>query len=315
MDSTKTDAPADPRQVAERLLGNITWINDYKGYCGCPGQRTHTIKSGPSDCIVYLNGAPTVFCLHQSCREQCRQSSGLLRDSLRGLQPNGGELNLAQKKEWVKETLKLRRLEQRAHFALPSILKKYPWPYDTIRSQTVSKVSENAESHWWDLLKLFEAGDVIWIGEKYDSGGEVHQANFLLREEWLNQSGSSTKPFICPCSFKNSSVSRCDENLLHRRFLVVESDILSRDQVGSIFRWMREEVGMTLRAVVDTAGKSLHGWFNFPTAVVLEELKIMLPHMACDPGLFRPSQPVRLPGALRDGRFQKLIFLDNGGQS
>jgi hypothetical protein len=72
---------------------------------------------------------------------------------------------------------------------------------------------------------------------------------------------------------------------------------------------MKEQVGMNLRAVVDTAGKSLHAWFDYPPASIVEDLKIALPELGCDPKLFTASQPVRLPGALRDGKYQKLIYL------
>jgi hypothetical protein len=37
----------------------------------------------------------------------------------------------------------------------------------------------------------------------------------------------------------------------------------------------------------------------------------MLPELGCDAKMFNASQPCRLPGALRDGNFQKLIYLNN----
>jgi hypothetical protein len=97
---------------------------------------------------------------------------------------------------------------------------------------------------------------------------------------------------------------------LVRRFLVVESDTLAKDQVGAVFKWLRDKVGLDLVAIVDTAGKSLHGWFRYPAhEFEVEELKLVLPALQCDPKLFTPSQPVRLPGALRDGKRQKLVYL------
>ena len=63
-------------------------------------------------------------------------------------------------------------------------------------------------------------------------------------------------------------------------------------------------------AVVDTAGKSLHGWFDFTDCEpVLDELRLVLPALKCDPKLFTASQPVRLPGAERDGKMQRLVYL------
>jgi hypothetical protein len=43
---------------------------------------------------------------------------------------------------------------------------------------------------------------------------------------------------------------------------------------------------------------------------VLTNLKIVLPIFGCDPALFKPSQPCRLPGARRDDRWQKLIWFE-----
>jgi hypothetical protein len=96
---------------------------------------------------------------------------------------------------------------------------------------------------------------------------------------------------------------------VERRFVVVESDLLSRDEVGAVFRYLIE-CGLKLVAVVDTAGKSLHGWFEFPEdEEVMNDLRLILPALKCDPKMLTPSQPARLPGAMRDGKRQKLIFL------
>jgi len=83
--------------------------------------------------------------------------------------------------------------------------------------------------------------------------------------------------------------------------------------VGAVFRWLSVGCGLKLVAIVDTGGKSLHGWFEFEEDL-LTDLKLVLPAYQCDPKLFTPSQPVRLPGILRDGvvgRYQKLVYLAN----
>jgi len=66
---------------------------------------------------------------------------------------------------------------------------------------------------------------------------------------------------------------------------------------------------------VDTAGKSLHGWFDFPGDGCIPTLKEHLTALKCDPNMFRPSQPCRLPGALRDGKYQRLIYFDYNDNS
>lgn len=117
--------------------------------------------------------------------------------------------------------------------------------------------------------------------------------------------------FTCPSTFKPGTDSRCDATVVLRRYLVLESDTLRKDEICAVFRWVEQFT--RLRAIVDTAGKSLHGWFEPPPPAALDELKIILPALGCDPALFRLSQPCRLPGGNRDGRTQSLLHLDLGG--
>ena len=64
------------------------------------------------------------------------------------------------------------------------------------------------------------------------------------------------------------------------------------------------------RGWLDTGGKSLHAWFDAPRNKVLEtRLKAGLVAFGCDPKVFTYSQPVRVPGAWRDGKLQRLVWL------
>ena len=63
--------------------------------------------------------------------------------------------------------------------------------------------------------------------------------------------------------------------------------------------------------VPDRVGKSLHAWFDAPATKVLEtRLKFGLTAFGCDPKMFTYSQPVRVPGAYRDGKLQRLVWLE-----
>ncbi len=62
--------------------------------------------------------------------------------------------------------------------------------------------------------------------------------------------------------------------------------------------------------IIDITGKSLHAWFDAPANKTLEHrLKAGLTVFGCDPKLFTYSQPVRVPGAFRDGRLQRFVWL------
>lgn len=175
---------------------------------------------------------------------------------------------------------------------------------------------------WRLLLRLFAPDDVVWIGEspKESAGQDADAARkeycatrFRRASDWLKES-SCPGLFTCPSTFKSGSHSRCNDNAVHRRFLVVESDTLDRDQVCAVFHWIEQFT--KLRAIVDTAGRSLHGWFEVPPDSTMDELKIILPVFGCDPALFKQAQPCRLPGAVRtdrESKIQSLLYLDLKG--
>lgn len=306
------EARVTPKDAAENLLGTIRWEDDEtKGFCLCPGAHLHHGRAADRDCVVYLNDIPTIFCLHQSCKSEVEEATRALRSAIAGGQPS--ELNQRgtspEAKRRLKEAQRRHQLELRGRSSHEQILKEHRWIYADIQRDTKDVLASDLTTHGRHILDLFRPDDVVWIGDKYDSGSSRHEQNFKPAEEWL-QAGHLSGQLTCPAAFRTGSISRSNDNVLHRRFLVVESDVLSKDEVGAVFRWLRDEVGLNLRAVVDTAGKSLHGWFDYPKKAVLDQLAIILPQLGCDPGLFRASQPCRMPGALRDGKYQKLVYLD-----
>ena len=85
-------------------------------------------------------------------------------------------------------------------------------------------------------------------------------------------------PLIAASTFQPGSAQRCRDRVANSRFLVVESDTLGADEVGGVFRFLREAESLPLRAVIDTAGRSVHGWFERPSdPIKLEELLFVLP--------------------------------------
>jgi len=167
--------------------------------------------------------------------------------------------------------------------------------------------------------------DFLWIGGKYDSCGddaseskkERCRSHFRPVADWLKER-HAPEQFTCPSVFRPGTHSRCNEAVTQRRYLVIESDLLSKVQMSSVISWRRQF--MRLPAIVDTGGKSLHGWFDAPPPDFEAELKIILPNLGrsaedkpmLDPALFKLAQPCRLPGAWRKlGKVrQALLYLD-----
>jgi hypothetical protein len=77
-----------------------------------------------------------------------------------------------------------------------------------------------------------------------------------------------------------------------------------------VFAYLQRRLRDPLHCIIDTAGKSLHGWFDAPRNKVLENrFKAGLEEFRCDPKVFTYSRPVRVPGPWREGKLQRLIWL------
>lgn len=298
-------------EIAERVLGEIAWLDETTGYCECPGSRQHTTPNGHRDCIVYLEPVPTLHCVHASCGEDIKRANHELRRALSGAgesAPGKPKRLTAEQKQRLAEARRCEGIRLKAFAGRARLLSENHWPLAAIMASSPASVPDEATDHWRLLLGRFHPDDVVWIGDKCDSGSPQHQRCFRTAREWLQQP-SVAGPLICPSTFQPGTHRRSNETVVARRFLVVESDTLGKDEVGAVFRWLRDKVGLKLAAIVDTAGKSLHAWFALPKPDELAELRLVLPVLGCDPKLFTPSQPVRLPGAMRDGRHQRLVYL------
>lgn len=300
-------------EIVEHVVGEVTWIGEDQGYCQCPGRAQHTSQNGRRDCAVYLNGVPTIHCLHASCASTVERKNRELREAIRAghaagtPEPSAGEL-----KRLTEARRRCERIRTRASKSQPQVLKRWSWPYDEIVASSPTVIPEARVEQTRLLLGAFRPGDHVWIGDRSDSGLPDHSVCFKPVEEWLKCAEFHSQ-LICPVAFKPDCCSRSNENVVARRFLVVESDTLSKDEVGAVFRWLSEAVGAELLAVIDTAGKSLHAWFAWPGDDQLDEMKLVLPALGCDPKLFTASQPVRLAGGLREGKVQSLAYFNCGG--
>lgn len=325
----------DPRQVASRLLGAIDWQTEVSGFCRCPGEAFHTSSNGKKDCRVNVDGAPTIFCFHASCAAAVAEANRRLRREL-GASPwelklPGGEVlrsgdvlqasGLVLPREVVKaraqaegreagEALLLESLRAAAERFQPDLFDFFRWPMAQIIEESPLQVAErDADGQFRTWLKLWQPCSTVWIGDVFSSGRPEHRTHFRPVSEWY-QIGPVMGNYTCGSSFKPGSFSRCNENLNGQRFMVVESDTLSKDEVGAVFAYLQRRLRYPLHCIIDTAGKSLHGWFDAPKRKVIENrLKAGLHVFGCDPKVFTYSQPVRVPGAFREGKLQRLIWL------
>ena len=300
--------------IAESLMGSIAWQTPTVGAVACPGQALHTHPHGSKDCLVYLEGAPTIFCLHSSCASVVSEANQRLRSAIgkmvaTGKRPMSNRMlhNARQQREAERQAEKQRNSQLKNH--LSRVVKQLAIEPESFAASSPSLVPQDVSKHWHSLLSLFEPQDVLWCGEKQDSGSPSSARCFKVRDEWLKEPWSPG-PLTTPCTFQPGSISRSKQSVLHRRFLVVESDVLPKPEFLAVVRWL--STCHELRAVVDTGGKSLHAWFNSPPEAGLSGLKETLVAMQCDEAMFRLAQPVRLPSFQRPEtkRMQRLIWVN-----
>jgi len=302
--------------LAETLLGPVEWIDAEHGFCACPGQLRHTKPSKARDCEIFLGGVPSLHCFHSSCQNEIDDANRRLRSALATGTAQSADKGSRAARNFAetarqRERRAFERLKARARNSKSQVLREYATDPAGLFEQSPCRLLEGPENDWRLLLGLFRPADVVWIGNVMDSG-TGHEWNFRPVSEWLAQP-RPPGPFTCPSVFKPGVCSRSKENVVSTPFLVVESDLLTKPEICAVFSWLRQF--LSLRAVVDTGGKSLHGWFDHPASPAVEgELKIILPPLGCDPAMFKPSQPCRLPGVKRGPGVQALLYMDIGGR-
>lgn len=326
---------SDPRHIAASVVGPVDWQSEVSGFCQCPGEALHTSRTGPKDCRVNVDGAPTIFCFHASCIGVVAETNHRLRREIGASPwkitlPGGRVLRSGDVLQAGGEVLPREVIQAQARAAgqsaderavletvralaerfKPELLDVFRWPVAEMARDSPLQVSErDADDQFRTWLRLWPAHCTVWIGDVFSSGKPEHRAHFRPLADWY-QIGPVLGNFTCASSFKPGSYSRTNENLNGHRFLVVESDTLTKDDVGAVFAYLRRRLHYRLHCIIDTAGKSLHGWFDAPGTKVLEDrLKAGLTAFGCDPKVFTYSQPVRVPGAWRDGKLQRVVWL------
>lgn len=293
--------------IAESILGSVEWNGNW-GYCDCPGQTLHTTNSGKKDCRILIEGAPHLYCFHSSCESMRLDTQKEIRRAIMEA-VRGGEIPRTRLKKPPVKVDHAKALKAKAKFWFESIMSDFAWTCAQIEHDSPAPVPTDAMDQFRAHLDLFRGDDVVWIGSTFDSGAPAKVQHFQTVDYWKSLN-SVPANFTCPSTFFEGTYQRSNSHVLKQRFLVVESDELNFDQVGAVFRWLRDQMGLTLVAVIHSGGKSLHGWFVRPEEAIYQQLRIILAEFKCDPAMFKPAQPVRLAGAFREEKqqLQRLLY-------
>ena len=300
------------RQAAEELFGEIAWASDVIGHFECPGAHLHTVQS-TDQVRVYLEGVPWIECFHQTCGGLVAHAGRKLRGRIKRKEKGKDTSGLTGRtpidfREWQRQkALEARNNKWMEWFWDVISRPEMPDTFPHWRTTPSDRICDDRE----DFLHLFHPSDLIWCGEVNESGPKsfVHVATLQKRPQLLRSQ------FISTCTFEPGSTRRSYDNVLARRFLVVESDELSIPQQTALLMALAKE--WPLAAVVSSGNKSLHGWFRWlpewsADRDALQSLRTRLRVMHCDPAGATATQPFRLPGILnrKSLRFQALIYLN-----
>ena len=180
---------------------------------------------------------------------------------------------------------------------------------DRIRNSSSTIPSKPSEI----LEEMYNPESLLHITPHWAQSKDVMEC-----EEWC-RSDLSDKQFICPAHLKSKDMGRCIDNVLHRKFVVYESDRpgLAGEwdrQAGCIERLAQD---MPLRLVVWSGSKSLHAWFDISTRRKdhVKDFLTLCCKLGADPAALRPAQLVRMPWGIRRDyekkpQIQKVLYFN-----
>ena len=182
------------------------------------------------------------------------------------------------------------------------------------------------------LNTLFKSDDLIFIGDRHDRG--IIGQTIRTATEWSEyfQTGGKTSPFIIvnPLSGESASTKGGDKETLRGdlcvedfKYCLVEFDNLTHeDQVKF---WAA--VKLPVVALIDSAGKSIHGWIDIKHLSKVEtpeqwqtEIKVrlydrILKPLGVDGACSNPARLSRLPGHWRNKEaIQRILWLSSEGR-
>ena len=200
------------------------------------------------------------------------------------------------------------------HTAVGRAVKLASWTLDDMWEESPLKVDDATPTEL--LSMLFDPTELVCCGS-------VKRFSTMPSKDWFEEKWMGDQVVPNPCRARlGLTLSNEPKLSAHsrdatgkRKYLIVESDDedMPFDEKASILRYLRDQTGATLRMVVHSAGKSLHGWFK---AEPDESANWAFMEFACllgaDRRMWLPEQLARLPNAVRieNNLVQKTYYFD-----
>lgn len=198
---------------------------------------------------------------------------------------------------------------------------------DLWESSPVRTDWEPAEDAHHFMERMFHPDEQVFIGGSKAPG--IIGTNICTAKDWIEyfQRGGQTAPHIIinPLSGESALTKsgdaqtyRGDNNVKAFKYCLVEFDDLSRED--QIRFWTSPAARkLPVACLVDTGGKSIHAWLRLSGIRSMDdwakEIKsklydqFLIP-LGVDAACSNPARLSRLPGHLRDGKYQRILWMN-----
>lgn len=298
-----------------------TWLWICRSGCGGDGGTVldlhallHGLPAKSADCIT---GAAKVLNISPSDGPTPSRSAALHREKRRR---ETQQQAIAEERQ---RTLTANLTAKRRELLTPYL--STDWRGDYFHeSPMLIESSQDAQARQM-IEWLFKPDDLLWMGDIHESGQPIHRANFLPAKRWLHV--PQLPPRLSAGTYCEGSISRSQANLTTQPYLIIESDDLighkpttddereeNRILNAALMGFLAGRFHLELRALIDTGGKSLHGWYSHPGDKTTQALANLLDGLAIDSAVFHRAScsPLRAPGCLHEatGNRANLYYLN-----
>jgi hypothetical protein len=269
-------------------------------YITCPFVEKHTPPTGNKNTCLYFDLQPHVHCFHTHAGGELRELNYTLRVAVTGSAEYQGPPRVQI--DSVENAERIRQVE----IGRPKIIEKFKR-----RVRTLEKI-DLTPAEFLSRMTLFGPEDVIWCGVPTDSGAAWAAKHFKTLAKWQKTKIPRSWCYTTGCVYVPRTFSRCDANVVTRKYLILESDILSLDETRAVIEWVVHVFELPLRAVVFSGNRSLHSWYDYPGDAWVEENGAdLIAAGFCKSTFNKLSQPVRLGGAVnqKTQKLQEVLYL------
>lgn len=307
----KYDGPL-PKEYLE-AFEEIPAADGYKLVGPCPACQADGRDSAGKHLVIYPNGAfgCAAYQANESDWGQREDHLKAIWEALRDVL--GGKMKSPPKSPpEVKEAQ--RQAIQKALKAWELIKAKYSGEVASLGES--ADIPEDPKQHFLTFCKFWQAGEVAWVGDRYDCNAaftkhlfqpssEAERAWEMVQAEGLDHaSGWVWKP---------NATARKKENAIRYRLLIVEHDNATPEEQIALIRAIKEKKNAELLAVLHSGNKSFHGIFDAYQTSPMDADKIckFLKAIGADAGSFARAS-TRTPGACREDnkRIQKFVWIN-----